>query len=49
METRSETSRLPHFLDNLPTDGGKIVCFTRQLTDRPSLAGRFLVLISKSD
>jgi hypothetical protein len=25
-----ETSRLPHFLDNRPTDGGEVVSLTRQ-------------------
>jgi hypothetical protein len=30
VETR-ETSRLPHFLDNRITDGGKFVSLTRRL------------------
>jgi hypothetical protein len=25
-----ETSRLPHFLENLPTDGGEVVSLTRR-------------------
>jgi hypothetical protein len=33
-----DTSRLPHFQDNLLTDGGKVV----GLTGRPLLPGKFL-------
>jgi hypothetical protein len=40
-----EMSRLPHFLDNWLTDGGKVVSPTRrQAALYPS--GRFLILIS---
>jgi hypothetical protein len=38
-----ETSRLPHFLENLLTNGGEVVSLTHR---PPLLAGRFLVLIS---
>jgi hypothetical protein len=38
-----ETPRLPHFLDNRLTDGGKVVSFTRRLPSTPAI---FLVLIS---
>jgi hypothetical protein len=31
----SETSRLPHFLDNRLTDGGKVVSLTRRLPFTP--------------
>jgi hypothetical protein len=40
----SETSRLPHFLDNRLTDGGEVVSPTRRPPFTPP--GRFLVLIS---
>jgi hypothetical protein len=26
---RIETSRIPHFVENLPTDGGEVVSLTR--------------------
>jgi hypothetical protein len=39
-----ETSRLPDFLDNLLTDGGKVVSLTRRTHLYPP--GRFLILIS---
>jgi hypothetical protein len=39
-----ETSRLPHFLDNRLTDGGKVVSLTRPPPFTPQ--GRFLILIS---
>jgi hypothetical protein len=32
-----ETSRLPHFLDNRPTDGGEVISLTRR---RPLPPGR---------
>jgi hypothetical protein len=38
-----ETSRLPHFLDNWLTDGGKVVSLTRCC---PLPPGRFLILMS---
>jgi hypothetical protein len=38
------TSRLPHFLDNRLTDGGKVVRFTRRPPFNPE---RFVVLISE--
>jgi hypothetical protein len=40
----TETSRLPHFLDNRLTDGGEVVSLTRRPPFTPR--GRFLVLIS---
>jgi hypothetical protein len=45
MEAHSgyETLRVPHYLDNLLTDGGKIVSLTRRPPFNPP--GRFLVLV----
>jgi hypothetical protein len=41
-----ETLRLPHFLDNRLTDGGKVVSLTHRPPFTPPPPGRFLVLIS---
>jgi hypothetical protein len=41
-----ETSRLPHYLDNGLTDGGKVVSLTHRPSFTPLPPGRFLVLIS---
>jgi hypothetical protein len=41
-----ETSRLPRFLNNRLTDGGKVVRLTRRPPFHPPPPGRFLVLIS---
>jgi hypothetical protein len=44
-----ETSGLPHFLDNLFTDGGEVVSLTRSTVGRPLPSGKFLVLVSLID